>query len=181
MHPALWRPATAHKPHWPGYTVCLHIQVSYPTQLKPCRGLTLEARREPEKPAGKYRQEFGGKDRGALHPGCGKTFTFLPLLSLPYTHYSLLTRCQGLRRRLVEHCSWEEATPTLKDPNRVPDATTLRRWARGLDHSQPAFSFLHQTLTDIARWLVPGHSADPRAGPLSWLNSVLPIFWPLRL
>jgi len=67
MHPALWRPATAHKPHWPGYTVCLHIQVSYPTQLKPCRGLTLEARREPEKPAGKYRQEFGGKDRGALH------------------------------------------------------------------------------------------------------------------
>ena len=69
----------------------------------------------------------------------------------------------------------------LKDPNRVPDATTLRRWARGLDHSQPAFSFLHQTLTDIARWLGPSHSADPRAGPLSWLNSVLPIFWPLRL
>ena len=23
---------------------------------------------------------------------CGKTFTFLPLLSLPYTHYSLLAR-----------------------------------------------------------------------------------------
>jgi hypothetical protein len=31
---------------------------------------------------------------------CGKTFTFLPPLSLPYTHYSLLTRCQALRRRL---------------------------------------------------------------------------------
>ena len=82
--------------------------------------------------------------------GCGKTFTFLPLLSLPYTHYSLLTRCQASRRRLVEHCSWEEATPTLKDPNRVPDASTLRRWARGLDHSQPAFSFLRQALIDIA-------------------------------
>jgi hypothetical protein len=59
-------------------------------------------------------------------PGCGKTFTFLPLLSLPYTHYSLLTRCQALRRRFVEHCSWEEATPTLKDPNRLPDSSTLR-------------------------------------------------------
>ena len=79
-------------------------------------------------------------------PGCGKTFTFLPLLSLPYTHYSLLARCQALRRRFVEHCSWEEATPTLKDPNRVPDPSTLRRWSHGLDRSQPALSFLRQTL-----------------------------------
>jgi len=38
-------------------------------------------------------------------PDCGKTFTFLPLLSLPYTHYSLLARCQALRRRWEEHCS----------------------------------------------------------------------------
>jgi hypothetical protein len=36
---------------------------------------------------------------------CGTTFTFLPPLSLPYTHYSLLTRCLALRRPLVEHCS----------------------------------------------------------------------------
>jgi hypothetical protein len=113
--------------------------------------------------------------------GCGKTFTFLPLFSLPYTHYSLLTRGQALRRRLVEHCSWEEATPTLKDPNRVPDASTLRRWARGLDHAQPALSFLRQTLTDIAHWWVPGQSADPRSGPLSWLTPVLSVLWPLRL
>jgi hypothetical protein len=59
--------------------------------------------------------------------GCGKTFTFLPLLSLPYTNYSLLTRGQALRRRLVEHCSSEEAAPTLKDPNRVPDVTCPSR------------------------------------------------------
>jgi hypothetical protein len=26
---------------------------------------------------------------------CGTTFTFLPLFSLPYTHFSLLARCQG--------------------------------------------------------------------------------------
>jgi len=79
-------------------------------------------------------------------PGCKKTFTFLPPLSLPYTHYSLLARCQALQRRFVEHHSWEEAAPRLKDPNRLPDPSTLRRWSSGLDPSQPAASFLRQTL-----------------------------------
>ena len=50
---------------------------------------------------------------------CGTTFTFLPLFSLPYTHFSLLARCQALLRRFVEHCSWEKASPKLKDPDRV--------------------------------------------------------------
>jgi hypothetical protein len=35
-------------------------------------------------------------------PACRKTFTFLPLFTLPYTHYSLLARCDVLRRRFVE-------------------------------------------------------------------------------
>jgi hypothetical protein len=101
---------------------------------------------------------------------------FSPLYSLQFADAR-----SGIAAAPVEHCSWDEATPTLKDPNRVPDASTLRRWARGLDHSQPAFSFLRQTLSNIAHWLVLGHSADPRAGPLSSLHSVLPILWPLRL
>ena len=42
------------------------------------------------------------------------TFTFLPVFSLPYTHYSLLARCQALLRRFVEHCSWEKALPKLQ-------------------------------------------------------------------
>ena len=114
-------------------------------------------------------------------PGCGKTFTFLPLLSLPYTHYSLLARCQALRRRFAEHRSWEEATPTLKDPNRMPDPSTLRRWSSGMDRSQPpALSFLHQTLACVAHWLLGGDQADREAGPLSWLTTVLQILWPLR-
>jgi len=49
---------------------------------------------------------------------CGTTFTFLPLLSLPYTHFSLLARCHALLRRIAEHCSWEKASPKLKDPDR---------------------------------------------------------------
>lgn len=114
-------------------------------------------------------------------PSCGKTFTFLPCFSLPYTQYSLLARCQTLRRRFVEHCSWEQATPTLKDPNRVPDSSTLRRWSSGLDCSQPALSFLRQTLARVAHGLVLGDPTDHQAGPWSWLIVVLQILWPLRL
>ncbi len=103
------------------------------------------------------------------------------MLSLPYTHYSLLARCQALRRRFVNHCPWEEATPTLKDPNRVPDPSTLRRWAHGLDAAQPARSFLHHTVARVAHWLACGEQADPEALPLSWLTPVLQVLWPLRL
>jgi len=112
--------------------------------------------------------------------GCGKTFTFLSWLSLPYTHYSVLARCQALRRRFVEHYSWEQATPTLKDPDRVPDSSTLRRWSSGLDRSQPGLSFLRQTLDRVAYWLARRDPADHEAGPLSWVTPVLQILWPLR-
>jgi hypothetical protein len=93
----------------------------------------------------------------------------------------LLTRGQALQRRFVEHSSWEEAIPTLKDPNRMPDPSTLRRWAHGLDGSQPAFSFLRGTLARVAHWLTYVDQADHEAGPLSWLTPVLQILWPLRL
>ena len=103
------------------------------------------------------------------------------MLSLLYTHYSLLACCQALRQRLVEHRSWEEAMPTLKDPNRVPDPSTLRRWARGLDSSEPARSFLRQTLARVAHWLVPEGQADHKAVPLSEVTRILQVLWPLRL
>jgi hypothetical protein len=109
------------------------------------------------------------------------TFTFLPLLSLPYTHYSLLARCQALLRRFVEHCSWEKALPKLQDPDRLPDPSTVRRWSSGLDCSQPLPSFLSQTVTRVAHWLVRGHQALDETGPLSWITPALQILWPLRL
>jgi Domain of unknown function (DUF6431) len=83
---------------------------------------------------------------------CKRTLTFLPAFSLPYTHYSLVARSQVLRRRFVEHCSWESAAPPLKDPNRIPDPSTLRRWCRSLD-SSPAFSFLRRTLSAVSHRL----------------------------
>jgi hypothetical protein len=113
-------------------------------------------------------------------PACATTFTLLPVLSLPYTHYSLLARAQALRQRWEEHCPWEEAMPTLKDPHRLPDPSTLRRWAQGLDPSQPAPSFLRQTLTRLAGWPARARPAHHLASPLSWLTRLRQILWPLR-
>jgi hypothetical protein len=119
--------------------------------------------------------------RRGLCSNCGKTFTFLPLFSLPYTHFSLLARCQALSRRIAEHCSWEKASPKLKDPDRLPDPSTVRRWLSGLDFSQPALSFLNRTVTCVAHWLARGHQALDEAGPLSWITHTLEVLCPLRL
>jgi hypothetical protein len=121
-----------------------------------------------------------GNRRGFCR-SCGKTFTFLPWFSLPYTRYSLPAHRQALRRRFVEQRSWEGAVPTLKDPDRAPDPSTLRRWSRGLDPSQPALSFLRRTLASLAHWLGYGDLADFEAGPLSGVAPALQILWPLRL
>jgi hypothetical protein len=112
---------------------------------------------------------------------CGTTFTFLPVFSLPYTHYSLLARCQALLRRFMEQCSWEKALPKLQDPDRLPDPSTVRRWSSGLDGSDPASSFLDQTVSRVAHWLMRSHQADGEAGPLRWITPVLKKLWPLRL
>ncbi|MGD0649321.1 MAG: DUF6431 domain-containing protein [Acidobacteriaceae bacterium] len=113
--------------------------------------------------------------------GCGKTFTFLPLLSLPYTHYSLVARCQALLLRFVEHCCWDKALPKLKDPDRLPDPSTVRRWSSGLDSTQLIVSFLHQTVTRIAHWLDRGRQSVDEAGLLPWITPALQNLWPLRL
>jgi hypothetical protein len=92
---------------------------------------------------------------------CGKTFTFLPRFSPPYTHYSLIARSQALRRYFLEGCAWEAAAPAVKDPDRVADPSTLRRWFRTLDSSQPPFSFLRRTMRAVSQWLSGSVSALP--------------------
>jgi hypothetical protein len=67
---------------------------------------------------------------------CLKTVTFLPPFSLPYTHYSLVARSQALQRYFVAGCSLERAVPLVRDPERLPDVGTLRRWFRDLDCAQ---------------------------------------------
>jgi hypothetical protein len=93
----------------------------------------------------------------------------------------LLARAHALRRRFMEHCAWEVAAPTVKDPDRIPDASTVRRWADGLDPSQPAACFRGQTLARLGHWLRRDDVADPQAEPWSRLIPILQVLWPLRL
>jgi len=114
---------------------------------------------------------------------CGKTFTFLPMFSLPYTHYSLLARSQALRHYFVEHYSLESAAPTVVDPNRVADPSTLRRWFRNLDSSRPAFFSPRKTVAAVGQFLERCEIFYHGALPLSWPNLApfLQLLWPLRL
>jgi len=120
--------------------------------------------------------------RRGICRSCRLTFTFLPVFSLPYTLYSLVARSQALRRYFLEHESLESAAPPLKDPNRVPDPSTLRRWFHSLD-SSPAFSFLRPALRTIADWLTGGKQFHGAPLRLSWptLFPFLRLLWPLRL
>jgi hypothetical protein len=114
---------------------------------------------------------------------CGKTFTFLPPFSPPYCHYSLIARSQALENHFIQGLSWEASAPTILDPDRVADSSTLRRWFRSLDCSRPAFSFLRPTLHALNQLFVAG--SHPCHGYLrlcrQTLFPFLSQFWPLRL
>ena len=112
---------------------------------------------------------------------CGKTFTFLPLFSLPYTHYSLPARCHALQRRFAKQCSWEKAFPKLKHSDRLPDPSTVRRCSSGLDCFQLALSFLNLAVIRAAHWLAREHQAIDHAGPPAWITPALQLLRPLRL
>ena len=108
------------------------------------------------------------------------TFTLLPVFSLPYTHYSLVARCQALLRRFVEHCSWEKSVPKFKDADRVADSSTVRRWSQGVDESEPIPSFVRKTAARVSPWLESAHGHQNEAGLLSWLTPVLEVLCPMR-
>src|SRR6266446_65747 len=106
-----------------------------------------------------------------------------PSRFLPTLHPLQSERSQALRRYFLDHDSWESAVPHLKDPDRVPDPCTLRRWFHSLDSSRPAFSFLRPALETMAQWLTRGERLECGFLRLSWrtLFPFLQVFWPLRL
>ena len=114
---------------------------------------------------------------------CHKTFTFLPPFSPPYGHYSFIARSRALQRYFQEGHSWEAAAPTVKDPDRVADPSTLRRWFRTLDSSRPPFSVLRRTMQTISAWLSRTETLVHDSLPLRRYTTYpfLTRFWPLRL
>lgn len=114
---------------------------------------------------------------------CCLTFTFLPLFSLPYSHYSLIARSAAAQRRFQQNTSMENAAPAMKDAARLADPSTLRRWFRSLDGSKPPFSFLRRAIGDISQWLAQRRILQHGSLRLSWPTVVpfLQVLWPLRL
>ena len=80
----------------------------------------------------------------------------------------------------MERRSWENATSPLKDPNRAPDPSTLRRWVHELDSSRPASSFLRPLVQTAAQWLARGEQHAFGSLHLSWptIYPCLRVFWP---
>jgi transposase len=66
--------------------------------------------------------------RGICRP-CGKTFTALPDWLAPSGHYSLHCRQQACDH-LAAGDTAERAAPHCKDPARLPDPSTVIRWAQ---------------------------------------------------
>ncbi len=121
--------------------------------------------------------------RRGLCNRCHKTFTFLPPFSPPYGHYSFIARSQALQRYFQEGRPWEASAPTVKDPDRVADPSTLRRWFHSLDSSRPPFFFLRQTTRAIGACLSRTEMLVYDSLSLRW-HTVFPFlarFWPLRL
>ena len=76
--------------------------------------------------------------RRGLCSRCGKTFTFLPPFCPPYGHYSFIARSQALQRYFLEGRCWEDAAPTVKDPDRVADPSVSRLFLALADLENPA-------------------------------------------
>ena len=72
---------------------------------------------------------------------------------------------------------------SLKDPDRVADPSTLRRWFRRLDSSQPPFSFLRSVVVALCSWLRESALLIHDSLPLRrhTLFPFLARYWPLRL
>jgi len=66
--------------------------------------------------------------RGICQP-CKKTFTILPEWLAPSAHYTLRCR-QEACERIAAGESVEQAAPHCKDPTRLPDPSSVRRWAQ---------------------------------------------------
>ena len=180
-----------------------------PRKCPECSGDSIISHGRRRKQAHDEHHDWIGIRRG-LCTQCWKTITFLPLFSLPYTHYSLIARSQALQRYFADGCSLELAVPLVKDPNRVPDVSTLRRWFRSLDSAErldrlqqlhldlpsapttsgstvpnrPAtsFPFLQKMVSAVVDWLGRGgvFCYDPLL--LSWrtLAHFLQVLLPLR-
>lgn len=93
-----------------------------------CRQRSIIGHGQRRKPAHDEQHECVWVRRGRC-PLCRTTFTVLPSWSVPYGHYTLRCRQQAWEAVCNDGKRWEQAAPLCQDPTRLPDPSTLRRWA----------------------------------------------------
>jgi hypothetical protein len=98
-----------------------------PRRCPACGDQTIVGHGLRRKQAHDLRHDWIWIRRGRCGP-CRKTFTILPLWSPAYGHYSFDCRQQAWQA-LREAGTWEESVPDVKEPDRLPDPSTVRRWA----------------------------------------------------
>ena len=99
-----------------------------PRRCPVCGDHTIIGHGRRLRPAHDDQQERIWVRRGFCRP-CGKTFTILPDWLAPAAPFSL--RCpQQACERIAAGDSAEQALPHCNDPARLPDPSTLRRWAQ---------------------------------------------------
>ena len=107
--------------------------------------------------------------RGRCRP-CRQTFTILPAWSPPYGHYSLNCRQQAWTS-LHEAKSWEQSIPSVKESDRMPDPSTVRRWAAQL--------FCFWLLLTTRLWQAAGRNLFGPSTILAWdwnaVRLILPV------
>ena len=93
-----------------------------------CRQTSIIGHGQRRKPAHDDQHDCVWVRRGRC-PLCGTTFTVLPSWSVPHGHYTLRCRQQAWEAVCNDGKRWEQAAPLCQDPTRLPDPSTLRRWA----------------------------------------------------
>jgi hypothetical protein len=105
---------------------------AFPLSLLPrrcprCGRETIIGHGQRRKQAHDERHDWIWVRRGLCRP-CHETFTIVPTWSPPYGHYSFRCREQAWEST-CKSGGWEQSAPQTKDPDRLPDPATLRRWA----------------------------------------------------
>ena len=106
-----------------------------------CQGPTIIGHGQRLRQAHDDRHE-GIRVRRGICRLCGKTFTILPDWLAPSAPFSLPCRQQACEN-IAAGISVEHAAPHCQDPSRLPDHSTLRRWA-------------HRRLLSLWCWLAAG-------------------------
>jgi hypothetical protein len=97
-----------------------------PRQCPACRQMTIIGHGRRRRQAHDRSHDWILVRRGVCKV-CGRTLTVLPGGCVPAAPYTLLARQQALDR-LAQGCPTEQAAPDCRNPDRIADPSTIRRW-----------------------------------------------------